>query len=180
MNLFTAGRLRAERTPWRTARQTQTTSQRTYTDGGYLVNNEIIVERLFEKLITGDRTATRAIVQETIDAGVSPEELSQAMYWPALEMINSLYRADQLSTLAHHSGTRLLRSLVDQAQARYTQRPSRDRTILMFSGPGEADELAGQLVADLAEANGYEVFFGGGGWQTMRFLPRLAREAPIF
>ncbi|MCH8345249.1 MAG: cobalamin-dependent protein [Planctomycetes bacterium] len=142
------------------------------------MNNEIIVERLFEKLITGDRTATRAIVQETIDDGVSPEELSQAVYWPALEMINSLYRADQLSTLAHHYGTRLLRSLVDQAQARYTQKPSRDRTILMFSGPGEADELAGQLVADLAEANGYEVFFGGGGVANDEILAEVGARSP--
>jgi methanogenic corrinoid protein MtbC1 len=142
------------------------------------VNQEIVVERLFERLIAGDRGAARAIVQESLDEGVSAEELSHTVYWPVLEMVNSLYRADQLSRLAHHYATRLLRSLVDQAQAAYEQKPSRDRTILMFSGSSEADELAGQLVADLIEAEGYEVWFGGGGVASDEVLAEVGARTP--
>ena len=82
------------------------------------MNQELVVERLFERLTAGDRAGTRFIVQETIDEGVAAEELSREVYWPVLDMINTLYRADQLTTLAHHYATRLLRALVDQAQAR--------------------------------------------------------------
>ncbi len=142
------------------------------------MNQEIIVERLFQKLCTGDRAGARSIVQETIDEGVPAEELSQQVYWAVLDMISSLFRADQLSTLGHHYGTRLLRSLVDQAQARYTQKRSRDRTILMFSGSSEADELAGQLVADLAEADGYEIWFGGGGVAGDEILAEVGARNP--
>ena len=147
-------------------------------DGDSRVDQEIIVERLFEKLISGDRTGARAIVQETTDAGVTPEEVAQVVYWPALDMVNSLYRADQLSRLAHHYATRLLRSLVDQAQARYEQKPARGRTILMFSGSSEADELAGQLVADLIEADGYEIWFGGGGVAADEVLAEVGARNP--
>ncbi len=142
------------------------------------MNNEIVVERLFETLIKGDREATRAIVQETIGAGIPAETLSIEVYWKILEMIISLYRADQLSTVAHHYATRLLRSLIDQVQARYTTKPSRGRSILTFSGPSEADELAGQLVADLAEADGYEVCFGGGGVAGDEILAEVGQRRP--
>lgn len=142
------------------------------------MDQEIIVERLFERLITGDRTAVRSIVGEAVEAGVSPENLAMQVYWPVMEMISDLYRADQLSTLGHHYATRLLRSLVDQSQASYTQQPRRTRKILMFCGSSEADELAGQLVADLIEANGYEIWFGGGGVAGDEILSEVGSRNP--
>ncbi len=142
------------------------------------MNHELVVERLFEKLITGDRRGARSIVQETMDEGAAAEELSHEVYWRVLEMINSLYRADQLTTLAHHYATRLLRSLVDQAQAKYQPKPARGRSILLFCGPGEVDELAGHLAADLAEADGYDVFFGGGGVANDEILAEIGQRQP--
>ncbi len=142
------------------------------------MDQEIIVERLFERLITGDRTAVRSIVDETVKAGVSAEDLSMKVYWPVMEMISDLYRADQISTLGHHYGTRLLRTLVDQSQSRYTQQARRTRKILMFCGSSEADELAGQLVADLIEANGYEIWFGGGGVAGDEILSEVGSRNP--
>ncbi len=142
------------------------------------MNFEIIVERLFEKLITGDRGGARGIVQETMAKGTTAEEVSREVFWPVLEMINTLYRADQLTTVAHHYATRLLRSLCNQAQSRYTPEPRRDRAILMFSGPGEADELAAQLVADLIEGDGYDVCFGGGGVASDEILSEVGARKP--
>ncbi len=142
------------------------------------VNQELIVERLFERLVAGDRNGTRTIVQEAMEDGASAEDLAQDIYWPVLEMINSLHRADQLATLAHHYATRLLRTLVDQAQTLYERRPRRDRSILIFSGPSEADEMAGQIVADLAEAGGYTVWFGGGGVAADEVLAEVGARKP--
>lgn len=145
------------------------------------MNEELLVERLFQALISGDRATARTIVQETQDAktgGLTPEELSHRVYWQSLEMLNTLFRSDQLTTLAHHYGVRLLRSLIDQAQASYTQKPRRNRRILMFSGTSEADELAGQIVADLAEADGYDVNFGGGGIANDEILGEVGERKP--
>ena len=142
------------------------------------MNQELIVELLFDRLVAGDRAGARAIVVQTLDAGSPAEELSHLVYWPVLEMINTMFRSDQLTTLAHHYATRLLRSLVDQAQARYTQKPARARSILMFCGSSEADELAGQLVADLAEADGYEICFGGGGVAADEILAEVGERNP--
>ncbi|MHC4947866.1 MAG: cobalamin B12-binding domain-containing protein [Planctomycetota bacterium] len=142
------------------------------------MNDEIMVERLFQTLITGDRQGTRRIVQETQEAGLDAQERALTLYWPVLEMVSALFRADQLTVLAHHYATRLLRSLVTQAQAHYEQGERRGRKILLFSGPGETDELAGQLVADIAEADGYEVFFGGGGVANDEILSEVGDRRP--
>ena len=88
------------------------------------MNVEIMVERLFQVLITGDRTGATTIIDEARAGGMSGEEQAHDLFWPILEMVSSLYRADQLTTLAHHYATRLMRRLIDQAQVTYTQLPS--------------------------------------------------------
>ena len=142
------------------------------------VNQEIIVERLFGSLISGDRRDARSIVREVISAGYSAEQITHEVYWPTLEMINNLFRNDQLTTLTHHYATRLMRSLIDQAQAGYAQQSRRDKSIVMFSGPNEADELAGVIVADIIEADGYDVFFGGGGIANDEILGEVGERRP--
>jgi methanogenic corrinoid protein MtbC1 len=142
------------------------------------VNQELMVERLFGSLITGDRTESRSIVSEITNEGVPPEQLTHDVYWPVLEMINNLFRNDQLTTLAHHYATRMLRSLIDQAQAGYTQQSRRNKSIAMFSGPNEADELAGLIVADLVEADGYQITFAGGGIANDELLAEVGERRP--
>lgn len=142
------------------------------------MNAELVTERLFHSLISGDRSAARTVVEETVDGGVSWEELATAIFWPSLEMVSKLYRADQLTTLAHNYATRMLRSLIDQAQAGYEQQSRNGRKILLFSGPSEVDELAGQVTADLAEAGGYEVLFGGGGIANDEILGEVGEHRP--
>jgi methanogenic corrinoid protein MtbC1 len=142
------------------------------------VDAELTIERLFQALITGDRNSAREIVAETKAAGLTPEQCTHEIYWPVLDMLNQLFRADQLTTLAHHYAMRLLRTLVDQAQARYKQKPRRGRKLLMFSGHSEADELAGLLAADLIEADGYEVYFGGGGIANDEIMAAVGEQRP--
>src|SRR4029453_11808931 len=105
--------------------------------GANIVNQELIVERLFQALITGDRAAARQIVAETrTEADCASEDLSHEIYWSVLDMINNLFRNDQLTMLAHHYAVRILRSLVDQAQSEYSQHARRGRKVCMFSGHG--------------------------------------------
>ena len=140
------------------------------------MNHERLIERLFQHLVSGDRTGAREVAVEAIQLGATAEELSLNVYWPALEMVNRLYRSDQMSMLAHHYATRMLRSLVDQAQVGYQRQSERDRTICLFCGPSDTEELAGQLVADLAEADGYTVYFAGGGIPGDEILSEVAEK----
>ena len=48
-------------------------------------------------------------------------------------------------------------------EGKNTQKKQNNKSILLFCGPSEADDLAAQIVADLCEADGWQVRFGGGG-----------------
>ena len=142
------------------------------------MNTQAMVERLFPMLITGDRNGARCTISEWMKEELEPETLTQDVYWPLLDMVNDLFRRDQLTTLAHHYATRLLRSLVDQAQACYTQQDRSGRSMMLFCGDTEADDLAAQMVADLAEAGGYTVSFGGGGIAYDELLAAVQEQRP--
>jgi MerR family transcriptional regulator, light-induced transcriptional regulator len=129
------------------------------------MSQDILIERFFETLISGHRGAARSIVAETLASGADPRRLVTDLFWPTYEMIERLYRADQLSKLSHHLGSRLLRVLVDQNAARLT--PTFDccgqgRRVLAMCGPRDTDELGAQMAVDLLEQSGFEVSFAGG------------------
>ncbi len=64
------------------------------------------------------------------------------LYWPAHEMIERLYKSDQMETVSYHLATRLLRILVDQAAAGLTIPEIRTKTLFAACGPSQGEELA--------------------------------------
>lgn len=137
---------------------------------------EILVERLFQALISGERPQAREIIDEATEEGLSGEAVAMQVVWPTMQLVDRLFRADQLSMLSHHYATRLIRSLVNRLQTDYTQHESRHRTVCVFSGPSETEELAGQLISDLAESSGFDVYFAGGGIAADEILSEIAER----
>jgi methanogenic corrinoid protein MtbC1 len=127
------------------------------------MQHEVLIERFFTALISGDRTASRAIVDEVLDADCPADAIINKLMWPTLEHIHTLHRADQLSNIAHNYATRLLRNFVEQMQMRLEQKQRRNKNVLLVSGPEEPEEISGLIAADLLEADGYNVMFAGGG-----------------
>jgi len=127
---------------------------------------EVLIERMFEALISGDRQTARSIVQEQTSNGVSQEILLTDLFWPTYELVERLHREDQITTLAHNMASRLLRVLVDQTSRELiatSDAPPIGRTVFACCGPSEGSELGGQMAVDLLEAAGFEVQFAGGG-----------------
>ena len=139
---------------------------------------DLVIERLFEALINGDRAWSRTIISELSEQGTTPEQLITDVYWPTYEMVARLYRNDQLSTIAHHMATRLLRTLLDQTAANLTRQPELGRTVFAVCGPTDADELAAEMAVDLMEAAGLTVAFAGGGIATDEILAQVQQNHP--
>ena len=142
------------------------------------VNQEVLIERLFQALISGDRNEARAIVAEATNAGVPAEELATGLFWPVLNMVQRLHRADQLAALSHHFATRLLRSLADQIQPRFAVAPRNERRVMVVCGNTEQDELGASMAADLVEAGGFDVCFVGGGVPFDEIMARVGEDRP--
>lgn len=127
------------------------------------MRKNVFIERFFNTLIRGDRPAARAVVDEVLETEVSTKKVISHLFWPTLEHLQKLYRTDQLSDLAYHYATHLLRGLADQMQLRLEQMERRGVKVLMVCGAEESEELAAQMASDVLEADGYEVYFLGGG-----------------
>lgn len=142
------------------------------------MSTEVLLERFFEVLISGDRPAARQVVREQVAAGVSAQRLISELFWPTYETVERLHRADQLSKLSHQLATRLLRVLVDQNAARLEAAPTRGKRILAMCGPRDAEELGAQMAVDMLEASGFTVAFGGGGVASDEILARVNEDQP--
>jgi methanogenic corrinoid protein MtbC1 len=142
------------------------------------MSQDILVERFFETLISGVRPAARELVSETLATGVSPATLLTDLFWPTYELIERLYRSDQLTKLSHHLSTRLLRVLVDQNAARLKAQPRRNRSVMAFCGPRDSDELGAQMAVDLLEQAGFDVSFAGGNIPNDEILQAVHETKP--
>lgn len=139
---------------------------------------EALVERFFEVLITGDRPMARTVVAQAEKALGGPLPLITELFWPTHQMIEKLYRADQMSRLSHHMATRLLRVLIDQNAAKLDFSGSNNKKVLAFCGSNENEELGAQMAVDMLEAHGFTVCFGGSGVAADEILPRVNLEKP--
>ncbi|NBX25042.1 MAG: hypothetical protein EBQ99_03165 [Planctomycetes bacterium] len=141
---------------------------------------ESIVESLIPTLLQGDRATVRAQVARALSGGLTAEQFTEQVAWPIHESLHKLHRHDQIEQLAFNYATRLLRSVVDQVQLGYARSQRNGRTVMLFCGSGENEDLGGQMAADLLEASGYAVLFAGGGVARDEILEETQRRRPDF
>ena len=117
-----------------------------------------------ETLIAGDRAAARRVIDSAIaNGGLTHYQLLTELAWPTMEMLQSLYREDRISVSSLNLATRLNRTITDQLSAQLERSAANGKTVLIFCGDDEPEELGGQICADLFECDGWTVKFAGGG-----------------
>ncbi|MEL7473955.1 MAG: cobalamin-dependent protein [Planctomycetota bacterium] len=141
-------------------------------------DSQAAVERLFDALSRGDRPAARAVAHDAAEDGLRPDEVLAELYWPTYELLEKLFRQDQLSNLSYRLATRLLRVLVDRTAAQLIRRPAMSRSVFAACGPTESDELAAQIATDLLESQGFDVVFAGGGVAVDEILGQVHENRP--
>jgi methanogenic corrinoid protein MtbC1 len=132
-----------------------------------------LLERFFTALISGDRPGARGVLDEVYAADAPAQRVVTHLFWPTLEQLSNLHRHDQITQIAYHFGTRLLRMMVDQLAMRLEYAERNGQTVLLTCGEEEAEELAAQMASDLLEAAGYTVYFAGGGIANDEIVAQL-------
>lgn len=122
-----------------------------------------LLSQYMDPLLNGRRSMCREIVKDALRGGVEPRKLYQELIWPAMERVEQLYRDDRINLASEHMATRINRTVADHIQSRLERRPAINRCILVACAAGEPEELSAQMCADLFEADGWDVFFLGGG-----------------
>ena len=142
------------------------------------MNNDVLVGRFFDTLISGDRVQARAFIREQFDSGSSAALIFNNLCFPVYEKIEQLFRADQLTDVGYHLSTRLLRMIVDQVASQLPMQTPNGQTVFAVCGPSQSEELAAQMTVDLVEAAGCQVTFCGGGVPGDEVLAQVHARRP--
>ena len=128
-----------------------------------MMNMSNLLESYVEALLSGDRNKARNIIRKAIASAVKPEEIYREILFPAMERIENMYRADEISILVRNLATRINRFITDQVQAQLIPSNSLDKSAVIICAQAETEELGAQMCCDLLEAAGWNCYFLGGG-----------------
>jgi methanogenic corrinoid protein MtbC1 len=130
-------------------------------EGNALAARKHILEQYLTKLLEGDRSACRAIIETTLQSGIPANTVYMDIIWPIMLEINRLHEKDIISSAQEAFATRINRTIVDQLQNKLPRRPDRGKRIVVCSTSAEQGELGAQMTSDLFESDGWESRFLG-------------------
>ena len=137
-----------------------------------------LLERYMEPLLAGRRQACRQMVRQAIETGVEPRAMYEAVLWPAMERVGRLYSEDRIGIATEHMATRINRLITDQVQSHLPLSASAGKRVLITCAPDEPEDLGAQMCADLFEADGWDVYFVGGGIPNDEVLSLVGQLRP--
>jgi len=122
-----------------------------------------LLDRYMEPLLAGRRQACRELIRQALEGGSPAETIYRDVLWPAMVRVEQLFREDRIGVAAEHMATRINRLLTDQVQPHLARVGGLGKRILIMCAPQEPEDLGAQMCADLFEAEGWDVYFVGGG-----------------
>ncbi len=134
--------------------------------------------RFMQPLLAGRRAECFELVNAALGAGKSAKALICEAVWPAMSQVDRLYRDDRINTAIEHMACRINRTIADQLQAHLAISPPNGKRTLIACADGPQDELGAQMVGDLFQADGWEVYFLGGGVPDDEILSMVGRLRP--
>ena len=129
-------------------------------------------------LLEGDRRKCRSLLEEAKAQGNSAADLLLNVIWVCMEQISELFRADRINFVTEHQATRINRTLADQMQAELPQAEPMGQKAVVCCSDMEGQELGAQVLADLLEADGWEVRFIGSGVPMDELIQLIGRVQP--
>ena len=137
-----------------------------------------LLDRYMEPLLAGRRQACRELVRQALEGGSAAEVIYRDVLWPAMVMVAQLYREDRIGVAAEHMATRINRLVTDQVQSHLPRAGGLGKRILIMCAPQEPEEVGAQMCADLFEAEGWDVYFVGGGVPDDEVLQLVGQLRP--
>jgi len=131
-----------------------------------------------ESLLAGNRQQCRNIISQQLQSRTTAEQLLRKVVWQSIERVDRLYREDRINAATEHMAVRINRCITTQLQMSLEYLPANGKRILIACADGETEEVSGQVVADLFEARGWDVYFIGGGVPNDETLTLVGQLRP--
>jgi methanogenic corrinoid protein MtbC1 len=134
--------------------------------------------RYLQPLLTGRRAECFDLVSDALRGGAKAEDLVSEVLWPAMAQVERLFRDDRINTAVEHMACRINRTLADQLQVHLEREPAIGKRVIIACADGPQEELGAQMVGDLLQARGWDVYFPGGGVPDDELLALIGQHRP--
>lgn len=125
--------------------------------------NEPLLTRYLQPLLGGRRAECFHLIRHALAEGRSAEALMRDVVWPSMAQVDRLFRDDRINIASENMACRINRTVADQLQAALPVRDANAKRVLVTCADEPREELGAQMMADLFQADGWDVFFVGGG-----------------
>lgn len=129
-------------------------------------------------LLEANRAKARLEIAQAISQASRVEDVYDTLLWPIIEQLDHMLRIEAVNRATHELAVRIHRQVCDQVAAHLPMMGPHGKRVVLTCGAGEPEELAGQLVADRFEADGWEVYFLGGGVPNDEILQLIGKVRP--
>jgi len=92
--------------------------------------------------------------------------------------LERLYRDDRIDTATDNMACRINRTVADQLQAHLPRRPPNGKRVIIACADADREELGAQMIADLLQSHGWEVYLVGPGVPHDEVLGLIGRLRP--
>ncbi|MBU0640150.1 MAG: cobalamin-dependent protein [Planctomycetes bacterium] len=139
---------------------------------------EPLLIRYMQPLLAGRRAECFGIAHDAIRNGHAAADFMCDVVWPAMGQVDRLYRDDRISTAIENMACRINRTVADQLQAHLPSSVPKGKRVLVACADDVREEVGSQMVADLFQADGWELYFLGGGVPNDEILSLVGELRP--
>jgi len=126
--------------------------------------SEPLLTRYLQPLLAGRRAECFNLIAEVVRGGYDPRELIHDVVWPAMAQLERLYRDDRIDTAIDNMACRINHTVADQLQAHLPKRVPNGKRIVVTCGDDQRQVIGAQMLADLLQSDGWDVYFVGGAF----------------
>ncbi len=129
-------------------------------------------------LLARDTTRARAVIASALDELGDPARVDLEIIAPAMREIGNLWEQGEASVADEHYASGVTEGLMAGLATRMRKPPVGGRLAVVTCPPGERHALAARMLADLIEAEGWEVLPLGADVPARALLELVAAEQP--
>jgi len=127
------------------------------TNGTLVLTRELFLQAI----LTGQRHVALTIATEAVSAGQQIHDIYAEVFQEALYEVGRRWEANQITVAEEHMATAITQYVVAQMYSRLPTSPQQRGNLVMTGVEGELHQVGPTMVADVLEADGWNVRFLG-------------------
>lgn len=134
------------------------------------------VLKYLEAILEGNRAAAESIILTEQQAGAAVADIFEQILAPAQQRLGWMWHRGEISVADEHFGSATTQSVMSQLRLHFQRLPSKGRSVVATSTPGDLHEIGMRMVADLFEIDGWHVTFLGANTPIADVVELLERR----